>query len=214
MANRGPGCVLVIATEGCRRTLGRPSLARESALGVDVADALAAEPPFLLRLAAEVDIRYGTLFDEVGYDPAAVELGLDDWDIIVIASLIEEEARVDVDRPLMARAIYNRLLAGMPLQIDATVYYAVNKAFTDTLFQSDLDFESPWNTYVSLGIPPAPIAAPGEAALRAALDPSEGDYIFWARTDADGVLGAHKFSATLDEHNSAVAVCSELGYCG
>ena len=177
-------------------------------------DDLADEARFLRRMADEFDIRYGSLFDEVGYDPAAVELGLDDWDIIVIASLIEEEARVDVDRPLMARAIYNRLLAGMPLQIDATVYYAVNKAFTDTLFQSDLDFESPWNTYVSLGIPPAPIAAPGEAALRAALDPSEGDYIFWARTDADGVLGAHTFSATLDEHNSAVAVCRELGYCG
>jgi UPF0755 protein len=177
-------------------------------------DDLADEARFLRRMADEFDTRYGSLLDELGYDPAAVELGLTDWDIIVIASLIEEEARVDVDRPLMARAIYNRLLAGMPLQIDATVYYAVDKAFTDPLLQSDLDFESPWNTYVSPGIPPSPIAAPGEAALRAALNPADGDFIFWARTDANGVFGAHTFSVTNAEHNEAVVVCRELGYCG
>ena len=175
-------------------------------------DDLADEARFLRRMADTFDARYGALLDEVGYDPAAVELGLTDWDIIVIASMIEEEARVDVDRPLMSRAIYNRLLEGTKLQIDATVYYAVNKSFTDVLFQSDLDFESPWNTYVSEGIPPSPIAAPGEAALRAALDPAEGDYIFWARTDANG-LGSHTFSVTYEEHLDAVEICTDLGYC-
>ena len=64
------------------------------------------------------------------------------------------------------------------------------------------------------GLPPTPIAAPGEAALRAALDPADGDVIFWARTDANGIVGAHTFSVTLAEHNEAVVVCRELGYCG
>ena len=172
------------------------------------------EARFLRRMAETFDERFGALIDEVGRDAAILELGLTDYQIIVIASLIEEEAKVDVDRPLMARAIYNRLLSGTPLQIDASVYYSVNKSFTETLLQSDLDNESPWNTYVSAGVPPTPIAAPGEAALRAALAPAGGDYIFWARTDANGVVGAHTFSITNDEHNAAVAVCRELGYCG
>ncbi len=172
------------------------------------------EARFLRRMADTFDERFGALINEVGRDPAILELGLTDYEIIVIASLIEEEAKVPVDRPLMARAIYNRLEQEMKLQIDATVYFAANKKFTDTLFQSDLDLESPWNTYVSTGVPPTPIAAPGEAALRAALDPAEGDYIFWARTDENGVIGAHTFSVTNEEHNAAVEVCRGLGYCG
>ena len=176
----------------------------------DVAD----EARFLQRMADTFDQRYENLLGEVGRDPAILELGLSDYDVIVVASMIEREARVDVDRPLMARAIYNRLAQGMPLQIDATVYYAAGKSFTETLFQSDLDAESPWNTYTTPGIPPTPIAAPGEAALRAALAPAEGEMIFWARTDENGIVGAHAFSATLDEHNEAVARCRGLGYCG
>ena len=176
----------------------------------DVAD----EARFLQRMADTFDQRYENLLGEVGRDPAILELGLSDYEVIVIASMIEREARVDVDRPLMARAIYNRLAQGMPLQIDATVYYAAGKSFTETLFQSELDAESPWNTYTTPGIPPTPIAAPGEAALRAALAPAEGEMIFWARTDENGIVGAHAFSATLVEHNQAVARCRELGYCG
>ena len=176
----------------------------------DVAD----EARFLQRMADTFDQRFENLLGEVGRAPAILELGLSDYEVIVVASMIEREARVDVDRPLMARAIYNRLAQGMPLQIDATVYYAAGKSFTETLFQSDLDAESPWNTYTTPGIPPTPIAAPGEAALRAALAPAEGEMIFWARTDENGIVGAHAFSATLAEHNEAVARCRELGYCG
>ncbi|MEO0491794.1 MAG: endolytic transglycosylase MltG [Actinomycetota bacterium] len=176
----------------------------------DVAD----EARFLQRMADTFDQRYENLLGEVGRDSAILELGLSDYEVIVIASMIEREARVDVDRPLMARAIYNRLAQGIPLQIDATVYYAAGKSFTEPLFQSDLDAESPWNTYTTPGIPPTPIAAPGEAALRAALAPAEGDYIFWARTDENGIIGAHAFSVTLEEHNQAVVRCRELGYCG
>lgn len=181
----------------------------------DVAeDDLYDESKFLQRMADTFDDRFQSLLGELGRDPAILELGLTDYDVIVIASLIEEEAKVDVDRPLMARAIYNRLAQDIPLQIDATVYYAAGKSFTEPLFQSDLDSESPWNTYTTPGIPPTPIAAPGEAALRAALAPAAGDYLFWARTDHDGIVGAHTFSVTNAEHNEAVVVCRELGYCG
>ena len=181
----------------------------------DVAeDDLYDESKFLQRMADTFDERFQSLIGELGRDPIILELGLTDYDVIVIASLIEEEAKVDVDRPLMARAIYNRLVQDIPLQIDATVYYAAGKSFTEDLFQSDLDSESPWNTYTTPGIPPTPIAAPGEAALRAALAPAVGDYLFWARTDHDGIVGAHTFSATNAEHEAAVAVCRELGYCG
>lgn len=172
------------------------------------------ESKFLQRMADTFDERFQSLLGELGRDPAILELGLSDYEVIVIASLIEEEAKVDVDRPRMARAIFNRLAQGIPLQIDATVYYAAGKSFTEPLFQSDLDAESPWNTYTTEGIPPTPIAAPGEAALRAALAPADGDWIFWARTDEGGTVGAHTFSVTLAEHNDAVAVCRELGYCG
>jgi len=181
----------------------------------DVAEErLGDELSFLQRMADTFDSRFANLLAEEGRDPIIDQLGLSNYDVIVVASLIEEEAKVQVDRPLMARAIYNRLAAGMRLQIDASTYFAVGKAFTDPLLQSDLDNDSPWNTYANSGLPPSPIAAPGEAALRAALQPAEGDYLFWARTDANGVVGAHTFSATNAEHNAAVEVCRALGYCG
>jgi len=180
----------------------------------DVADErLGDEAHFLQRMADTFDQRFTALLASEGRAPVISDLGLSDYDIIVIASLIEEEAQVAVDRPLMARAIYNRLNAGMKLQIDASTYFAVGKGFTEPLLQSDLDNDSPWNTYAVTGLPPSPIAAPGEAALKAALQPADGDYLFWARTDANGVKGAHTFSTTNAEHNAAVEVCRELGYC-
>lgn len=180
----------------------------------DVAEErLGDEAGFLQRMADTFDSRFAALLAEVGRAPIIDELGLSNYDVIVVASLIEEEARVAVDRPLMSRAIYNRLAADMRLQIDASTYFAVGKSFTEPLLQSDLDNDSPWNTYAVRGLPPSPIAAPGEAALRAALQPTDGDYLFWARTDADGVVGAHTFSTTNAEHNEAVEVCRALGYC-
>ena len=113
----------------------------------------------------------------------------------------------------MARAIYNRLEAGDLLGIDASTYYAVGKAFTDDLTQEDLDSPSPWNTRAVAGVPPTPIAAPGEASLLAALQPEPGDYYYWVRTNEGGVAGAHTFSVTAAEHEAATVICRELGFC-
>ena len=176
----------------------------------DVAD----EARFVQRMADTFEQRFTSVLGDVGRDPAILELGLSDYEVLIIASMIEEEAQVDVDRPLMARAIYNRLAEGMQLQIDATIYYGLDKSFTEGLLASEFESETPYNTYVIEGLPPTPIAAPGEAAIRAALAPADGDYLFWVRTDHDGIVGAHTFSVTNAEHEIARETCRELGYCG
>ncbi len=178
---------------------------------VDIAD----EARFIQRLSEEFDQRFAALLEEHGRDPVIDELGLTDYQIITIASLIEEEAKVDIDRPKMARAIYNRLLANDILGIDASTYYAVDKSFTEGLTAEDLDSDSPYNTRKVAGVPPTPIAAPGEASLLAALQPSaDPDLYYWARTDEGGVIGAHSFAVDAAGHAANVEVCRELGYCG
>ena len=129
-----------------------------------------------------------------------------------MASLIEEEAVVPQDRAKIARVIYNRLAEGMRLDIDATACYAAAKSCAD-LTSADIQRESPWNTRVVTGLPPTPISAPGEASLLAALQPDDGEWLFYVRTDEEGVRGAHHFSVTYEEHLENVQVCRELEYC-
>jgi UPF0755 protein len=131
---------------------------------------------------------------------------------LIIASLIEEEAKADEDRPKIARVIYNRIANDMPLGIDATVVYALGG--DRQLSASDLEIDSPYNTRKFKGLPPTPIAAPGRKSIEAALAPVAGDWLFYALTEENGP-GTHTFSVTLEEHNQAVAICVErnLG-CG
>ena len=176
------------------------------------ADFLTDEQGFLLRLSDEFDRRFARLLEDPGMHPDIVWLGLTPYAVIIVASLIEEEAAVAEDRPKIARVIYNRLAAGMRLEIDATTCYAAGKRCAD-LTSADLALDSPWNTRVVYGLPPTPISAPGEASLRAALQPDDGDWIFYVLTDEGGVRGAHHFSETYEEHLQYVQVCQELGYC-
>lgn len=125
----------------------------------------------------------------------ASELGVTPYQIVIIASIIEKECRVPEERAMVARVIYNRLAQDMPLQIDATVRYAVGK-WTEDLTQTDLSAESPYNTYVNRGLPPAPICNPGEAAMRAALQPVDGDWIYYVLQDTDG---NHFFTSSYEE---------------
>ena len=178
---------------------------------VNAAD-LSDEHGFLLRLSDEFDRRFARLLEDPGLHPDIVDLGLRPYDVIVVASLIEEEALVPEDRAKISRVIYNRLLAGMRLDIDATACYAAAKPCAD-LTSADLRLESPWNTRAVAGLPPTPISAPGEASLEAALQPVDGDWLFYVRTDEGGVRGAHRFTATYEEHLEYVQVCRELGYC-
>jgi UPF0755 protein len=132
---------------------------------------------------------------------------LDVEQVVAMASLVERETPLESERPLVAGVFYNRLQKGMPLQCDPTVMYALALAGQPihTLGPGDVTFDSPYNTYRHPGLPPGPIANPGEAALRAALDPAKVSYLFLvANTE-----GGHFFSATLREHNRNVALYRE-----
>jgi UPF0755 protein len=131
----------------------------------------------------------------------AENIGYSIHDIVIIASMIEREAKFDEERPLVSSVIYNRLKSNnFPfLQIDATVQYALPE-YKDVLTQEDLEIDSPYNTYKVRGLPAGPISNPGLAAIRAALYPEEtGYYYYVARKN-----GYHYFSKTLAEHNKAI----------
>lgn len=118
-------------------------------------------------------------------------------EILTIASLVEREAAVDHERSRIAGVIYNRLAIGQLLQIDATIQYILGET-KEFLTYADLEIPSPYNTYQNAGLPPGPIAAPGELSIGAALYPEETDYYYY-NYKYDGT-GEHYFSHTLEEH--------------
>jgi len=126
----------------------------------------------------------------------AEDLGLTHYETVIVASLIEREARVPRDRAKISAVIHNRLREGMPLQIDATVQYALPEENRELTFD-DYEFESPYNTYLHAGLPPTPIASPGLASLEAALNPADVDYLYFVVTDPD--TGRHAFAETYEE---------------
>jgi UPF0755 protein len=103
------------------------------------------------------------------------------YDVLIIASMIEGEAAVASERPLIAAVIYNRLHAGMPLGIDATLRYGLHISPTESIRQSQLHNPTPYNTRIHYGLPPTPISNPGLAAIRAAAHPARVDYLYYAR---------------------------------
>jgi UPF0755 protein len=132
----------------------------------------------------------------------AAARGLSVRELVTLASLVEKETARAEERPLVAAVYANRLTIGMGMQCDPTVIYALERAgkYTGNLTRADLQFDSPYNTYRYAGLPPGPIAAPGEASLEAAANPANVPYIYFvSRND-----GSHAFASTLDEHNRNV----------
>jgi UPF0755 protein len=119
-----------------------------------------------------------------------------------VASLVEREAKVDADRPIIAGVIENRLRLGMPLEVDATIEYALPVHKRELSF-ADLKINSPYNTYIHAGLPPTPIANPGRPSMEAALHPSKTDYLYYVYCGN----GRHVFAKTLAEHQANVARC-------
>ncbi len=126
---------------------------------------------------------------------------------MIMASIVEKETGIAEERPLVASVFINRLNSGMRLQTDPTVIYGITNGegvLGRGLRQSELRRETPYNTYVIDGLPPTPIANPGRAAIEAALNPAETDYVFFVAKTLDPADG-HVFAVTLDEHNENVA---------
>jgi UPF0755 protein len=121
--------------------------------------------------------------------------GVSAYEAITIASMIEAEAQLDEERPMIARVIYNRLQEGMPLGIDATVLYALGEHKTE-LTSQDLRIESPYNTREVAGLPPTPIGEPGIDSLEAALAPADGEWLYYVLADCSG---RHAFSTNYDD---------------
>ncbi|HZQ27304.1 MAG TPA: endolytic transglycosylase MltG [Acidimicrobiales bacterium] len=161
------------------------------------------EAAILRRLVSGFD----QLAAESGIEQSQTKLGLTPYEVVIVASMIEREARVPDDRAMIARVIYNRIQRKMPLGIDATIRYALNKP-SGPLRQSELAADNPYNTRKRSGLPPTPIASPGRAALEAALNPAPGGWLYYVLADQDG---RHVFATTDAEFQKAVANCKAKG---
>jgi UPF0755 protein len=176
--------------------------------------------------ARQVVKRMSDLMERVGrqldIEERAARLGLTPYQVLIVASMIEREAKIDDDRALIARVIYNRLFIQMPLQIDATLYYGQDP---DTPFDELRQLPGPYNTYLNPGLPPTPIANPGRASIEAALSPAPnpglGDpicqelpddfpcvYVYYVLIDD---TGRHAFSVTLEQHERNIELARQAG---
>jgi UPF0755 protein len=123
------------------------------------------------------------------------------YELVILASMVEKETGLAADRPQIAAVFTNRLRRNMLMQSDPTVIYGMGEKFDGNLRRVDLMTDTPWNTYTRVGLPPTPIAVPGMASMLAATKPPPSDMLYFvARGD-----GSSEFSATLDQHNAAVA---------
>lgn len=141
--------------------------------------------------------RFAAESERLDLPAAARRAGLSLHQAVTLASLIEREARREDERRLISGVLHNRLRLGMPLQVDATVLYALGRTAADQVTLNDLTVDSPYNTYRITGLPPGPIANPGAASLAAAVNPAPTPYLYYvAKPD-----GSHAFARTLEEHN-------------
>ncbi len=153
---------------------------------------------------------FDQLATQLNLSGAASRFGITPYQAVIVASLVEREARVDEDRGKVARVIYNRLERKMPLQIDATVLYALGRPQESVSFK-DREVDSPYNTYRIPGLPPGPIASPGRKSLEATASPAAGNWIYYVLTDPSG---RHSFTADDREFQNLVNQCIAKGLCG
>ncbi|MGW4674874.1 endolytic transglycosylase MltG [Streptomyces sp. NPDC004324] len=125
---------------------------------------------------------------------------MDVYQVVTIASIVQAEAATKADMGKVARVIFNRLQQGMPLQMDSTLNYALNRSTLNTT-TGDTKLKSPYNSYERMGLPPTPIANPGEEAMHAAINPTPGDWLYFVTVKP----GDTRFTAAYEEHQRNVA---------
>ncbi|KAA3636817.1 MAG: endolytic transglycosylase MltG [Armatimonadetes bacterium] len=156
----------------------------------------------LQTMADEMVVR----FEGVDWTPLA-GMDISRYEALIIGSLVEWEAGIDHDRPLIASVIHNRLAVPMRLQIDATVIYALGEN-PGRVLAEHLDIDSPYNTYKIDGLPPTPIGTVSQASLQAAINPASTEYLFYVLADKDG---SHAFATTYEEHQENAAKAKRDG---
>ena len=220
-----PLAFMTAVTDGSVRSplLPQGATSMEGLLFPDTYQISADETP--AHVAQRMADLMGLVLRQEDVEAKAAQLGFTPYQMIIIASMIEREAKVDEDRPKIARVIINRFNLGMPLQIDATLLYGQppGSSISDLI-----NVDTPFNTYMHTGLPLTPIANPGRASIEAAVnpapDPSQGDpickdlpvptdchYLYYVVADEDG---RHAFAATLDQHNANVQHARDLGLLG
>jgi UPF0755 protein len=220
-----PTAFMTAVTDGSLRSPLQPDGATslEGLLFPDTYRISADETPS--HVAARMIDLMGLVVRQEDVEAKATQLGFSAYQMIIIASMIEREAKVDEDRPKIARVIINRFKMGMPLQIDATLLYGQPPG---TSISDAMNLDTPYNTYMHTGLPLTPIANPGRASIEAAVnpapDPSQGDplcvalpdprdchYLYYVVADEDG---RHVFAATLEQHEINVQHARDLGLIG
>ena len=154
------------------------------------------------KLVQQMVSKFDQVGDEIGLDKATERLkgqtgktDLTPYQVVTVASMIEAEAKLPEDQAKIARVIYNRLAQDMSLGIDATVIYALGE-HVESLTSTQLKVDSPYNTRQKKGLPPTPIGSPGKSSLQAALNPAEGDWLYYVLADENG---GHYFTADYND---------------
>lgn len=224
--NGGHGLVNTITIpEGFSLAQITPLLAKTLGVPVDSVEAAVRDTAWLSRLDVPTPTIEGYLFPDTYAFPAGTtarlavaemlreferewqpawdarlpELKINRHDMVTMASIVEKEAKLSEERPVIAAVYYNRLRDGMLLQADPTVQYSLGHHVARVLYK-DLEINSPYNTYIHAGLPPGPIASPGAASLAAAANPANVPYLYFVAAPD----GHHEFRTTLTEHYQAI----------
>ncbi len=196
-----------LATSGTVRSVYQPdgSKSLEGLLFPDtyLLSASDTEESILRRMVNQFD----AVARSTGLDKSLTAISHSPYETLIIASLIEAEAKLDEDRPKVSQVIENRLYRAMPLQFDTTVLYGMGNTKT-YIDKNDTKLNSPYNTYAHIGLPPTPINNPGRKAILAALQPTPGPWLYFVVTDKSG---ATSFAETYEQHEANVKIARSRG---
>lgn len=192
------------------KSIGLPSYARGNPEGYLFPATYELSPDATPRsILRSMVSRYEAAVSDLDIVARSKALGYTPHDVMTVASIVQAEGRLPKDLPRIARVLYNRLAKGQPLQLDTTIVYIFRSEGKLTTTDEQRASRSPYNTYLNEGLPPTPISAPGEAAIRAALAPADGPWLFFVTTDPS--TGETRFATTYAQHQRNVTLFQQ--YC-